>query len=233
MRLPRRQEQATLAAMTLTAEPLWSESLTCRRGGRLVFDRLAFRVAPGEALIVTGPNGAGKSSLLRLMAGLVKPAAGAIHWGTADIADDPVEHRHRTAYLGHLDAIKPRATVQDHLTLATVLAGTEAATVPEIAARLGLGRLLARPGRLLSAGQRRRVALGRLLLSEARLWLLDEPTNALDADGQALLVDLLKQHLAGGGLIVASTHQPLALPARVLALADGSGGSHARAAEHA
>jgi heme exporter protein A len=130
-----------------------------------------------------------------------------------------VEHRARTAYLGHLDAIKPRATVQDHLTLATVLAGTDAASVPEVAARVGLGHLLARPGRLLSAGQRRRVALGRLLLAEARLWLLDEPTNALDADGQALLVDLLKQHLAGGGLIVASTHQPLALPAQALALA--------------
>lgn len=205
--------------MNALSQPLWSENLACRRGGRKIFEGLAFRVEPGEALIVTGPNGAGKSSLLRLLGGLVRPAAGVIHWGEANIAADPVEHRARTAYLGHLDAIKPRATVQDHLTLATVLAGTDAATVPEVAARVGLGRLLARPGRLLSAGQRRRVALGRLLLAEARLWLLDEPTNALDADGQALLIDLLKRHLAGGGLIVASTHQPLALPARSLALA--------------
>ncbi len=204
--------------MTAPTEPLWSENLTCRRGGRRVFADLAFRVAPGEALIVTGPNGAGKSSLLRLLAGLVRPAEGAIYWGEADIADDPVTHRARTAYLGHLDAIKPRATVADHLALATILAGTGAAQVPTIADRIGLGTLLARPGRLLSAGQRRRVALGRLLLSGAQLWLLDEPTNALDTAGQTLLTGLLRDHLAGGGMIVAATHQALDLPAQNLHL---------------
>lgn len=204
--------------MSPPAELLWSEKLTCRRGGRRVFADLAFRVAPGEALIVTGPNGAGKSSLLRLLAGLVRPAEGAIYWGEADIADDPVTHRARTAYLGHLDAIKPRATVADHLALAATLAGTEATQVPYVADRIGLSGLLARPGRLLSAGQRRRVALGRLLLSGAQLWLLDEPTNALDTAGQTLLTGLLRDHLAGGGMIVAATHQPMDLPARTLSL---------------
>jgi heme exporter protein A len=218
MRLHHARAQATLLTMNALAEPLWSDTLTCRRGGRRVFTDLAFRVAPGEALIVTGPNGAGKSSLLRLLAGLGQPAEGAIYWGRDNIADDPVSHRARTAYLGHLDGIKPRATVADHLALAATLAGTEAAQVPTVAERVGLGGLLARPGRLLSAGQRRRVGLGRLLLSGARLWLLDEPTNALDAAGQTVLAGLLRAHLAGGGMIVAATHQGLNLPGHMLAL---------------
>ncbi len=218
MRLRRARAQATLLFMNAPAEPLWSDTLTCRRGGRRVFTDLAFRVAPGEALIVTGPNGAGKSSLLRLLAGLGQPAEGAIYWGRANIADDPVSHRARTAYLGHLDAIKPRATVADHLALAATLAGTDAGNVPAVAERIGLSGLLARPGRLLSAGQRRRVGLGRLLLSGATLWLLDEPTNALDTAGQTLLVGLLRAHLAGGGMIVAATHQALDLAGRKLVL---------------
>lgn len=222
MRLPIRPRQASLSAMDAMHAPLWTENLACRRGGRRVFADLALRLEAGEALLVTGPNGAGKSSLLRLLAGLGRPAAGVIRWGDTDIADDPIGHRARTAYLGHLDAIKPRATVRDHLDLAAVLHAGNRQRVPEVATRVGLGSLLERPGRLLSAGQRRRVALGRLLLSGASLWLLDEPTNALDTAGQALLAELLRSHQAAGGRIIAATHQPIPLDARTLALSGQS-----------
>lgn len=218
MRLPGGRRQATLSAMNATHAPLWTDDLACRRGGRRVFTGLGFRLEAGEGLTILGPNGAGKSSLLRMLAGLVRPAAGVIHWGEADIADDPIAHRARTAYLGHLDAIKPRATVRDHLDLAAVLHSADRAQVPDVAARVGLGALLERPGRLLSAGQRRRVALGRLLLSGAALWLLDEPANALDTAGQALLADLLRDHLAGGGRFAVATHQPIAVETRTLTL---------------
>ncbi len=222
MRLPIGPRQASLATMDAMLAPLWTENLACRRGGRRVFSDLTLHVQAGEALLITGPNGAGKSSLLRMLAGLVRPAAGVIRWGETDIADDPIGHRARIAYLGHLDAIKPRATVRDHLDLAAILAAGDRSRVAAVAAQVGLGGLLERPGRLLSAGQRRRVALGRLLLSGAALWLLDEPTNALDTAGQALLADLLRRHQAAGGRIVTATHQPIDLAARTLSLPGSS-----------
>lgn len=201
--------------------PLWAKDLAYRRGGRLVFTKLSLHLDAGEGLVVVGPNGAGKSSLLRMLAGLARPSAGAIHWGALDIAKDPLAHRARTAYLGHLDAVKSCATVRDHLELAIWLAGRDRRRLSTVAGRIGLEKLLEQPGRRLSAGQRRRLALGRMLLSEASLWLLDEPANALDLSGQTLLTELLQEHLAEGGRFVLATHQPIAVKSQSLLLPGG------------
>jgi len=191
---------------------LVAEGLACRRGERMVFVGLDVGVPAGGALVLTGPNGSGKSSLLRLLALLLLPAAGEIRWGPLRVADDPAEYRRRLHYAGHLDAIKPSLAVEETLAL---WAATRDATQPHVEAALaafGLDRLRDLPCRWLSAGQRRRLALARLLAAPAPLWLLDEPTASLDADGEARLMAALAAHRAEGGRVVIATHQRLALP---------------------
>jgi len=195
--------------------------LACRRGERLVFTGLSFRVAAGEVLLLRGPNGSGKSSLLRCMAGLLAPAAGAQTWNDQPVALDPDAHRGRLRYLGHQDAVKPALTVLENLALWQQLHGLrDAAALARALAALGLDRLAELPARLLSAGQRRRVALARLLAAPAPLWLLDEPTTALDDDGVARFAHLVGDHRAGGGLVVLSSHGDPGVAGEVLALAD-------------
>ncbi len=192
--------------------------LACLRGGRLVFAALPFRLEGGGALVVTGPNGSGKSSLLRLMAGLIRPFAGSLLWDGADVADDPDAHRRRVGYVGHLDAVKPALPALANIAFWAGLAdaGTDAGTAAERACAaldaFGLAALADVPGRYLSAGQRRRLALARLVAMPRTLWLLDEPTVALDRDGIARLEQAIAGHRAGGGLVVAATHAPLTLP---------------------
>ncbi len=176
-----------------------ANGLAAFRGERLVLDGVSLAVPPGAALLLLGPNGSGKSTLLRLLAGLKRPDAGAIAW--CDALPSPV------AYLAHADAIKPGLTAAENLRFAA--AGQPIG--PALAA-LGLAALAELPARMLSAGQRRRLALARLPLSRAPLWLLDEPTLGLDAASLALLATLLAAHRAGGGGVVAATHQDLALP---------------------
>ncbi len=174
--------------------------LAAFRGERLVFKDLDFAVAPGAALLLRGANGAGKSSLLRTVAGLTPLAGGRLLWGDENALDDLPTHAKRIAWLGHLDAVK--------------LALTAAETVPDPAAlaALALSGYAALPARLLSAGQKRRLALARVVASAAPLWLLDEPTNGLDTASIALAEAVFARHLDGGGMIVASTHTPLNLP---------------------
>lgn len=197
--------------------------IACLRGQRLVFADLDFTLGAGDALVLAGPNGAGKSSLLRLMAGLIRPMAGRLEWDGTPIAADPDAHRARTAYLGHADAVKPVLTAAE---LVRFWAGLAGAADPDAAAadaldRAGIGGLAAVQGRYLSAGQKRRVALARIFASPAPLWLLDEPTVALDDAARARLEAELARHRAGGGLVVLSTHAPVALPdARRLDIAD-------------
>jgi heme exporter protein A len=187
---------------------LLASDLTCIRGGRTVFAGLGFAVAAGEALLVTGPNGAGKSSLLRLVAGLVRPAAGQLSLDGGDADASIAEQAH---YLGHLDALKPSLTVAENLSFWTdYLGGKAAAVVPALAA-VGLDGIAGLPAAYLSAGQRRRLSIARLIAVMRPLWLLDEPTSALDAAAQATLADLMTRHLAGGGLILAATHGPIGL----------------------
>jgi heme exporter protein A len=191
---------------------LVAEALACRRGERLVFAGLSLVVPPGGALVLTGANGSGKSSLLRVLATLLAPAAGRLLWAGAAVDDDLAAYRARLHYLGHLDAIKSALGVRETLGF---WAGLRAAGPPAVDAALAafdLEPLADWPCRWLSAGQRRRLALARLVASPAPLWLLDEPSAALDADGEARLVAALADHREAGGRVILATHQPMALP---------------------
>ncbi len=190
----------------------------------MVFAGLRFALAPGGALILTGPNGSGKSSLLRLMAGLLRPAAGRLLWQGAPIDEDPDAHRARLAFLGHLDAVKPVLSAWENLAFWVSLYGAGPDRVESSLAQFGLEGQASVPGRLLSAGQRRRLALARLRASSADLWLLDEPTVGLDRPSVAALEAALAGHRSAGGRVVVATHQALDLPdAERLSLGDFPG----------
>jgi heme exporter protein A len=194
---------------------LIAEGLTALRGERLVFAGLSFALAPGGALLLLGPNGSGKSTLLRLLAGLGRAAAGRLLWRGEDALADPVAHAARVAYVGHHDAVKPGLTAAENLRF-----WGGAAAVRRALAALALEGLADLPARMLSAGQQRRLALARLALSRAPVWLLDEPTLGLDAGSVRRFGALLAGHRAEGGMVVAATHLPLPLPrADTLALA--------------
>lgn len=192
------------------------EQLACIRGERQLFHDLTFRLAPGEALLLHGPNGSGKSSLLRLLAGFLPPAAGRVLWDGAPALEDAEAHRARLQYLGHQDAVKSQLGTEDNLLFWARLYGcAPAAAVQAVDAALdavGLQRQRHLPGRYLSAGQKRRLALARLLLKPVALWLLDEPTNALDTSAVGWLGDLLAAHRAKGGMIILASHVAVPLP---------------------
>ena len=187
---------------------------------RLVFRGVSCALPPGGALVLTGANGSGKSSLLRLLATLLTPAAGGLLWAGAPIVADLPRYRANLRYVGHLDAIKPALAVRETLAF---WAETRAAARPAIDAALAafaLEPLADWPCRWLSAGQRRRLALARLIAAPAPLWLLDEPSTALDGDAEARLVAAIAAHRAAGGRVVVATHQPLDVPrAQTLSLA--------------
>ena len=189
---------------------LTAEKLACARGERRLFEKLSFKVRAGQALAVEGANGAGKTSLLRLLAGFLAPASGrvVIQQDGKD-SDDAEARATRIGWLGHHDGLKPQLTVAEQLHFYAGLYGRKAdATVLE---RVALTRQAELPCRYLSAGQRRRLALARLLVSERPLWLLDEPFAALDTSGQALVAQLMARHCGAGGIIIAATHDPLGL----------------------
>jgi heme exporter protein A len=189
---------------------LRTEGLAALRAERRVFREVDFAVAAGGALLLLGPNGSGKSTLLRLLAGLKRPDAGLITWDGQDISIDPGGHAARVAYIGHLDAVKPGLTAAENLAYDAQLGsggGVHAAL-----ALLGLAPLAALPARMLSAGQRRRLALVRLALTAAPLWLLDEPTIGLDAPAIDQFAVMLAAHRGRGGIVIAATHVTLPMP---------------------
>jgi heme exporter protein A len=188
---------------------LEARGLACLRGERAIFAGLSFRLGAGEALLLVGANGAGKSSLLRLLAGLLPPAEGVLLWSGADALADRAAHAARLRYLSHQDALKPALTARENLRFFARLWGGDAEAA---LAALDLAPLAELPARVLSSGQKRRLALARLALGTAPLWLLDEPTVGLDTAAVARLGGLLAAHRAAGGMVLAATHLPLPLP---------------------
>ena len=187
---------------------LTARELGCVRGGREVFEGLNFAVAGGEALAVTGRNGAGKTTLLRLIAGLLEPARGALDLEGGAPEATIAEQAH---YLGHRDALKPALSVRENLAFWYAFLGGRDAVAASALEAMGLASLAGLPAAYLSAGQRRRLAIARLIAAPRPIWLLDEPTAALDTASQQRLAELMRSHLGGGGIILAATHGPLGL----------------------
>ena len=182
--------------------------LLCIRGLRPVFSGLSFALDTGGLLLLTGKNGSGKSSLLRLMAGLLAPAGGAFSWDGETLSPSSDAHQRRLHYIGHRDAVKPALTVSENLRFWSALASgrSDGLTVSRALGDFGLADFADIPARMLSEGQRRRLSLARLSAIPAALWLLDEPTTALDKDSTAAFLTILNRHLQSGGLAVAATH---------------------------
>ena len=187
--------------------PIFSgQGLGCSRAGRLIFARLNFQLHSGDCLVLTGPNGSGKSSLLRLMAGLLRPLTGTLSWNDQAVDDSNADH---LAYIGHQDMIKPVLTAWENLRFLAALHGVN--PPEEVLTPFGLQNFAHVPGRMLSAGQKRRVALSRLIAAPVPLWLLDEPTTALDRHSITVLEAAIERHRQAGGMVVLSTHSDLLL----------------------
>ncbi|MCX8048997.1 MAG: cytochrome c biogenesis heme-transporting ATPase CcmA [Methylohalobius sp.] len=196
-----------------------AQDLACVRGERQLFCGLSFSLHPGELLHIDGANGCGKTSLLRILGGLSIPAAGEVLWQGRPIWQDRHSFVKELAYLGHHPGIKGELTPREHLKLASCLYFTRIGVdLDQVLIQAGLGEYRDTPARYLSAGQRQRLAIARLLLQQATLWILDEPFTSLDATGQAWLYTLLEEHLKKGGIAVLTSHQAVQISAQVVTL---------------
>jgi len=198
---------------------LSGRGVRCVRGGREVFSGLDFAIASGEALAVTGANGSGKTSLLRAIAGLLALAGGSIDLEGGEPELMLAEQAH---YLGHRDALKPALSVLENLSFWCNFLGGEVLDAGQSLKLAGIEHATHLPAAYLSAGQRRRLSIARLIAVRRPIWLLDEPTSALDAAGQALFADVMRDHLARGGLVIAATHAPLGIECRELRIGGGT-----------
>jgi len=186
-----------------------AEKLQVERGGRAVVNGLSFRLDAGEALAVTGPNGAGKSTLLRALAGLLPLASGRVHLSGGDPERAPAEDMH---ILGHADGVKSALTASENVAFWADFLGGDSGAVATALDAVGLAHAADLPAAFLSAGQKRRLALTRLIVARRDVWLLDEPATALDTDGLSRLDTLVEIHRASGGMVVAATHADLGWP---------------------
>ena len=200
---------------------LQARDLACVRGGRKLFSNVSFDLSAGNGLHVRGENGVGKTSLLRLLAGLSKPEAGQVLWNQEWITRQTNQYHGELLFLGHRDALKEELTALENLQIYAALDDIELPVEKALAAlwRFGLRGRENLPVNCLSAGQKRRVLMARMLTRKARLWILDEPFNALDVNATAQLEELMVEHLALGGLLVLTSHQAINIPnVRVLDL---------------
>jgi heme exporter protein A len=197
---------------------LEASALAAIRGGRIVFRDLSFRAEAGTVLSVEGANGAGKTSLLRLIAGFLAPAGGTIRLRTdgGEVSDPEVRGRF-VGWLGHHDGVKPQMSVRETLAFFAQIHRSDG-NVEEAMAEAGLSRLADLPGQYLSAGQKKRVALARLLVCKRPLWLVDEPLASLDAAGKKIAAGLIAAHCADGGIAVVATHEALGIDCERLSL---------------
>jgi heme exporter protein A len=186
-------------------------NLACTRGDHQLFSGLSFSLGAGELMQVQGENGSGKTTLLRTLCGFMQPIAGEIRWRGQDVRELDEEYFAEMIYLGHLNAIKDELNALENLNISAGLAGCQIAEKEALAAlrRMGLRRREHLPVKVLSQGQRRRVALSRLLVGGAHLWVLDEPLTALDVGAVGLMQELIGEHLSKGGMVIFTTHQPL------------------------
>lgn len=193
--------------------------LACVRGSRALFKNLYFKVEPGRALLIEGPNGAGKTSLLRMLAGFLAPAAGTISLRTGDGEIVEAEERGKhIGWFGHQDGLKPQLTAKENLSFFVRLYGGNPAHVVPMLDWAGLSRAAEFPVQYLSAGQKKRIALARLKLSNRSVWLLDEPFAALDAAGKKLVEQMLAEHCVAGGMAIVATHEAISLEAAKMML---------------
>lgn len=190
-------------------------NLACVRGDRELFREINFSVEAGCLMQVSGPNGSGKTSLLRMLCGLSNPAAGEIHWRNAPIRELEGEYYADMTYIGHLSGTKDDLTVSENLRISSALTGVEISVsqATEALNFIGLGGRDHLPAKVLSQGQRRRVALARLLVCKTALWILDEPLVALDVTAVQMIKEILERHLQQGGVIVMTTHQEIDITA--------------------
>jgi heme exporter protein A len=201
------------------------EGLSAKRGEDLIFHDISFVLEAGEALIVTGPNGSGKSTLLRVLSGLLTPESGSVRLD--DTSADIGHPRELCHYLGHRNAMKRELTVAENLSFWKSFMGDSPSGsgigIEEATEALGLGGISHLPFGYLSAGQQRRIAMAKLLVAHRPVWILDEPTAALDAAADRMFAGLVERHLSAGGIAVAATHQPLGVDARELRMTGFAG----------
>jgi len=213
--MPKPLMTATLSLISSqSSQALEARGLSCVRGDKVLFTGLSFQIASGDCLHVRGENGVGKTSLLRLLTGLSKAEAGAVLWNGLPISAEPSAFHRELLFLGHRDALKEELSVLENLQMYAALDDVQLPLEKAFAAlrRFGLRGRENLPVHFLSAGQKRRVLMARMLTRQARLWILDEPFNALDINAVAELESLIAEHLAAGGLLVLTSHQSINLP---------------------
>ena len=194
---------------------LTATDLTLWRGPNCLFEDLSFKVATGSLLLLRGPNGSGKTTLLRVLCGLTRPETGHVEWRGESIEKNRQAYGAALAYFGHTNGLKADLTVMQNLEFAAQLYGQSVAQLPDLLNALNLTVCAELEARYLSAGQKRRAALARVLMSQASLWLLDEPVTNLDADGREYVIDRLAAQVAEGGTVVAATHEDIRLQENV------------------